>query len=342
VGELDKVVKALNKKFGDGYIGLGTQLLDRTLQRRSMGIFALDLGLGGGIAHRKIMMLAGKESSGKTTSMLLTIAETQRQGGKCALIDIEHNFDPVYAEVLGVKVDELLVAQSKTIEETSDTIEPLIMSGELDLITLDSIAAAPSDKELEESAEQKSMGGKAKSIDLMMKKIVARLNDVSNPVTTSILLLNQIRDNIGGYGSPEYSPGGHQLHHSSDIIVWLRPDSEPVGGKEEPKGINIKFKVTKNRTYPPFKTGSYHLIFGKGVDNTRSIVEKAVEWGLIKKAGPWFSYKETKTSGLDNFMSAVSKEILEEIKVEVFKLKDSPPKVEKEKDEDTDLELICK
>jgi len=338
--ELDKIVKVLNKKFGNGYIGLGTQLLDRTLQRRGTGIFSLDLGLGGGIAHRKIMMICGKESSGKTTSMLLTIAKIQSEGGTCALIDIEHNFDPVYAQVLGVKVDELLVAQSKTIEEVSDTIEPLIMSGGLDLIALDSIAAAPSDKELEDSAEQKSMGGKAKSIDLMMKKIVARLNDVSNPVTTSILLLNQIRDNIGGYGSPEYSPGGHQLHHSCDIIVWLRPDSEPVGGKEDPKGLNVKFKVTKNRTYPPFKVGSYHLLFGKGVDNTRSVVEKAVEWGLIKKAGPWFSYKETKTSGLDNFMLAVKPEVLEEIKKEVFNLKDNPPQAEKE--EDIDLELICK
>lgn len=341
MGELEKVTKALNKKFGEGYIGLGSQLLDRNLKRRSTSIFALDLGLGGGLAHRKVMMLAGKEMAGKTTTMLLMIAGIQRQGEKCALIDIEHNFDPVYAETLGVKVDELFVAQSKTIEEASDTIEPLIMTGEFGLIALDSIAAAPSDKELEDSSEQKSMGGKAKSIDTMMKKIVARLNDVSNPVTTSILLLNQIRDNIGGYGPTEYLPGGHQLHHSCDIIVWLRPDSEPVGGKEEPRGLNTKYKVTKNRTYPPWKTGHYHLLFGQGVDNTFSTVEKGIEWGIVKKAGPWFSYKEVKFSGLDKFIAGIDPKMLEEIKKEVINLRDNPPKIQKE-DEQEDLEVICK
>lgn len=340
MGELEKTVRALNKKFGDGYISMGSSLLDRNLHRRSTGVFALDMGLGGGIAHRKIAMLAGKESSGKTTTMLLMIADVQRKGERAALIDVEHNFDPVYAQTLGVNVDELLVAQSKTIEEASDTIEPLIMTGEFGLIALDSIAAAPSDTELENSSEKKSMGGKAKSIDTMMKKVVARLNDVSNPVTTSILLLNQIRDNIGGYGAPEYLPGGHQLHHSCDIIVWLRPDSEPVGGKEDPKGINTKYKVTKNRTYPPFKTGNYHLLFGKGVDNLNSIVEKAVEWGIIKKAGAYFSYEETKTCGFDAFMAAVAgTPTLESIKAAVFQLKDNPPKVEKEED---DLEVIFK
>ena len=340
MGELEKTLRALNKRFGDGYIGLGTQLLDRNLLRRSTGVFALDLGLGGGVPHRKIAMLAGKESSGKTTTMLLMIAETQRQGGRCALIDIEHNFDPVYAETLGVRVDELVVAQSKTIEEASDTIEPLIITGEFDLITLDSIAAAPSDSELENSSEKKSMGGKAKSIDTMMKKVVARLNDVSNPVKTSILLLNQIRDNIGGYGAPEYLPGGHQLHHSCDIIIWLRPDSEPVGGKEEPIGINTKYKVTKNRTYPPFKTGNYHLLFGRGVDNIYSIVEKATEWGIIKKAGAYFSYNDFKTCGFDAFLTTISPEVLEEIKVAVFQLKDNPPKAAKE--EEDDLTVVFK
>ena len=339
--ELDKAVKSLKKKFGDGYIGFGTQLLDSTLKRRSTGVFSLDLGLGGGLPHRKIMMIAGKESSGKTTTLLLMIAEAQRNGEKCALIDIEHNFDPRYAQVLGVKVGELLVAQSKTIEEASDTLETLIMCGELGLIGFDSIASAPSDKELDSSSEQKSMGGNAKANDLMAKKVLARLNDVSNPVNTSLVWLNQIRDNIGGYGNPLYTPGGHQIHHASDIINWLSPESEPVGGKEDPVGINVRWKNTKNRTYQPFKTGHYHLLFGKGVDNTFSIVEKAIEWGIVKKAGPWFSFEDVKASGLDNFMTLVGKTAhLETIQNKVFEIKDNPPKPKD--DEDIDLDLICK
>jgi recombination protein RecA len=287
-------------------------------------------------------MLAGKESSGKTTTLLLMIAETQRQGGKCALIDIEHNFDPRYAQVLGVKVDELLVAQSKSIEEASDTLEPLIMSRELALIGFDSIASAPSDKELDASSEQKSMGGNAKANDLMAKKVLARLNDVSNPVDTSIVWLNQIRDNIGGYGNPLYTPGGHQIHHASDIIVWLSPENEPVGGKENPVGINVRWKNTKNRTYQPFKTGHYHLLFGRGVDNTFSIVEKAIEWGIVKKSGPWMSFEDVKVSGLDNFMSTIADTPhLQTIQNKVFELKDNPPKAEKDEEKE-DLELICK
>jgi recombination protein RecA len=341
MGELEKVTKALNKKFGDGYISYGSSLLDRSLIRRSTGVFSLDLGLGGGLPHRKVMMLAGKESSGKTTTMLTMLAHAQRNGEKVALVDVEHNFDPVYAQSLGVDVDKLLVAQSLTIEQISDTVEPLIITGELGIIAIDSIAAAPSDKELESSSEQKSMGGNAKANDLMMKKISARLNDVSNPVTTSIILLNQIRDNVGGWGNPEYTPGGHQVHHLSDIINWLRPDSEPVGGKEDPLGLNVKWKNTKNRTYKPFQTGHYHIMFGTGVDNVFSIVEKAIEWGIVKKAGPWFSYKEVKTSGLNTFMTTIGENELQEIKNEVFRIKDNPPKIVKDND-DVDIELVYK
>jgi recombination protein RecA len=198
------------------------------------------------------------------------------------------------------------------------------MTGDLNLICLDSVAAAMSAKELEASAEQKSMGGKAKAIGLMIGKITARLNDVSNPVKTAVIIINQVRSNISGYGNPLYTPGGMQLHFQTDIIVWLRKESEPVGGKENPIGITVKLRVEKNRTFPPFKTGNYDLLFIAGrVDNAKAVVEKAVAYGIIVRSGAWYEYKDIKAQGLDKCIeSIVSKNKLEELTTEVLKLKD--------------------
>lgn len=308
MGNLEETLKALNKKFGKSYIGTCSEILDKDYKRRSYGISVLDAATGGGSPERKVTMIAGKESSGKTSTALAAIAATQKVGGKAALIDVEHGFDAIWAAKLGVKVDELLIAQSKTIEEVSDTLEPLVMSNELDLIVVDSVAAAPSMKELEESSEQKSMGGKAKVIGLMMGKLTARLNDVSNPVKTSVILLNQIRDNVGGWGAPEYTPGGKQLHFQSDIIIWLRPDSMPVGGKEEPIGITVKFKVTKNRTAPPFKTGTYDLLFEGRFDERKALIELAIKLGIITKVGYKYTFKEKTVTDINPFVESLTEE----------------------------------
>ena len=324
--ELDKAIKALNKKFGGNYITRGTQVLDNDYKRNSTGIFALDFATGGGIPERKVVMIAGKESSGKTSSGITTTAEVQKKGGKVAWVDTEHSLDPIWAAKFGVNFEELIVAQANTIEEASDTIETLILTGELDLIVFDSLAATASKAELEASAEQKSMGGNAKAIGLMMRKITARLNDNENPVKTSVLLINQLRENVAGWGAPEYLPGGRQLLYQTDIIVWLRPDSEPVGGKENPQGIRVKFKVTKNRTFPPLKIGHYDLLFEGRIDNNKSIAESAVIFGIVKKAGPWYSFGEFKASGLDNFMDTIKPKMLDSIKEQVVKVMTKPPK----------------
>lgn len=327
MGEIDKVLKALNKKYGDNYASAGYKLLDKDYVRNSLGVFELDMALGGGIPERKIMMLAGKPSSGKTTTMLLAIAECQKKGGKVVLIDVEHNFDPVYATKLGVDIENLYIVQSTTIEQVSDTTEALIMSGEVDLICIDSIAAAPSSTELEESATQGSMGGKAKVIGLMMVKITARLNDIKNPVKTSILILNQIREKVGlVFGDPSYVPGGTALHHLSDIIVWLRPDSKPVGGKDNPLGLSTQFKVTKNRTFPPFKTGMYTLLTCKGADNVGAVINLAISYGLIEKSGAWCVYEGKKYQGLEKLRNELSLETIEKLKKEITELvKNGPP-----------------
>jgi recombination protein RecA len=294
-----KVVKALQAKFGKMYIGTGSEILDEEYARKSSGNFALDYHSGGGlVVAKKIITIAGDESSGKTATALIAVGEVQKQGGTCAWLDVEHSFDAQWAKKLGVDVSKLFIAQPKSIEEVTDTIEPLLMSAGFDLIVLDSVASAPSDKELEDSAEQKSMGGIAKPVGLMMKKITARLNDVSNPVKTCVILINQIREKVGiAFGNPNYMPCGRALKFHSDIIIWLRPDTQPVGGKEDPKGININYIFKKNRTFPPFKSGTYELLFLQGrINNQQSILEAGVETGVIKKVGYKYTYKDKSAS----------------------------------------------
>jgi len=318
MSELDSVMKALNKRFGQNYIGVGSEIMDTDYVRYPTGIFPLDYAVGGGLPERKIMMIAGKESSSKTSTALKAIASVQAQSKIAAFIDVEHGFDPIWAAKLGVQVDKLIIAQAKTVEEMSDTIEALVMTGEIALIVVDSVAAAPSQKELDDSADQKSMGGKAKAIGLMMGKLTARLNDVGNPVRTSIILLNQIRQNVGGWGAPEYCPGGKQLHFQCDIIVWLRPDSKPVGGKEDPQGITVKFKCTKNRTAPPFKVGTYDLLFEGKFDDVPAMIDLALTTGVVTKVGQKFTYGDKTVTYKKAFVESLSAEETLELKRQIL------------------------
>jgi recombination protein RecA len=338
MSKLDLALKVLQKKFGKSYIGIGSEILDTDYKRYSLGIFSLDQALGGGIPERKVMMLAGKESSGKTTTALKAIASVQKQGGVAALIDVEHGTDFIWMKKLGVDIEKLIIAQPKSIEEVSDTIETLIMSSEVNLIVLDSVAAPPSDKELDESSEQKSMGGNAKAIGLMMRKITARLNDVKNPVKTALILLNQIRQNIGGWGAAEYCPGGKQLHFHSDIIVWLRPDSKPVNGKDNPKGITVKLKCTKNRTASPFKTGTYDLMFTGEIDEKNSMVGLAVAKGIISKVGYKYTLREKSVTDLKPFIASLIEDDWNYIKEQLI-LKADVQGEEQEEDDGNPLNL---
>jgi len=282
-------------------------------------------------------MLAGKESSGKTATALVAVGSTQKQGGKVVWVDAEHNFDPIWAAKLGVDVAKLFVADPITVEQMSDTVEAFIMSGEVDLLVVDSIIAPPSEKALEESAEQKSMGGKAKAIGSMMEKINARLNDVKNPCKTSVIIINQIRDKIGSWGSPTYTPGGHALHHFSDIIVWLRPDSKPLGSKDCPIGFTIKFKIPKNRTAPPLRVGSYDLMFEGRIEERASLIGLAVAKGIISKVGYKYTLREKSVTDIKPFTAALDENDWAYIKEQLIVKADVPIKEEEEDDNPLDL-----
>jgi recombination protein RecA len=310
MNELDKVIKQLNKKFGNDYAKYG---LYQEYDRTSFGIFALDLASGGGFPKGRVVTLAGKYSAGKTTTSMNVIAQFQKKEGKVALIDTEGSFDPVWASKFGVQPDKLIVARPETIEEVSDTVEPLLATGELDLLVFDSVAATPSKKELEASVDQKSMGGIAKEVGLMMRKITVRLKDIK----TSVLIINQLRDSISGWGSAEYMPGGTQLKNQSDIIIWMRKGNW-IGKVEEPEGIEVNFRINKNRTAPPLRKGTFELYFDGRINNNKTLIVEAVKLGIIEKSGAWYKYKEEKYQGIDSLIESLSEEDLENIKKETL------------------------
>jgi recombination protein RecA len=304
-----EVMTALRKKWGKNYIGIGTEILSTDYIRNSTGIFSLNNAIGGGLPECKIMMVAGKPGSSKTASTLFTVADYQRNNKKVAILNVEHGWDAPWATKLGVQLDKLLIANPSSIEQVSDTIEPLIMTGGLDLIVLDSIASISSDRELEESAEKGNRSGNAKANGVMARKITAALNDPINPVKTSVILINQIREkqNIM-WGNPEYTPGGYALHHACDIIVWLRQDSKPLGEKECPLGITVNLRCTKNRTAPPFRQGKYDLYFEGRIDESSSLVELAIVQGIIQKEGYKYTFNGKTVTDIKPFIKSLTPE----------------------------------
>lgn len=309
-----EALSALDKRFGKGYVTTGGSYEE--CERISTGVFALDFAIGGGMPIHKIMTIAGEYSSGKTTVALLTAAEFQRAKKKVAYIDTDHGLDPEWATKLGVDMKKMDVFQADYIEQVSDTIETLLLTDEVGLIIFDSVANTPSKAELEESCEKDSYGGIGKPMARMMRKITKRLQHTE----ASVIVINQLRDKIGGYGNTEYLPGGRALKYQSDIIVWLRPN-EWIGSQDNPVGKVSKFRINKNRTAPPLKTGQFGIYFEGKVDNEGAIVDEALAKGICGKAGAWFYYKneKDKTQGRDNFVKKlVESGEIEEIKNKVL------------------------
>lgn len=313
MGALEQAIKELNKKFGADYLTEGLRVRD--IKKHPIGIDAIDLALGGGIPEAKIVMFAGKFSAGKSTTAICAAAQCQKEGGKVVYIDTEGAFDASWAYKFGFDISKAIYCNPENVEQVTDIVETLLMSGEVDLIIWDSTAVSASAKELDESAEQKSYGGTAKAIGLFMRKITARLHSPKQNLKTRVILINQLRDNVGGYGAALYTPGGKQLHYQSDSIIWLTPDSMPVGGKEAPTGINVKFKIIKSRWCPPLREGTYDLMFKGGINNKKSIIEAAIKYGFIKKSGAIYSFGDNKIKGISALVEAITDKQIEKLKV---------------------------
>lgn len=281
----------INKKLGSGVIRRYGDADNRDVDLIPTGNPGIDKILGGGLPKGRVVEIYGPEGSGKTTLTLHMLAECQKQGGTVAFVDVEHGLDPNYATNLGVRMDDLLIAQPDSAEQAFEVIEALIHTGEVDLIVLDSIATLSPKAELDTDFGDATVGVNAKMITIALKKFIHPLT-VNNCM---LLCINQLRDKIGGfgYGPQETTPGGRALKHLASVRMDIRRVGSVKQG-EKVIGNKTKIKVIKNRMAAPYQEVEVELVFGQGFSKEGDLLDMAMERGVIEKSGAWFSFNGTK------------------------------------------------